>query len=276
MKGNFIIDKGMGVVLCSRKGIGPGWKNGRVAVRKLFVILIVLLMGSGAGCSGFSRMPTPTITPKATGTAAATPTRTATHTRAPTRTPTTDPAYTAMLTLVDDLYQQGYISTTEGTFHRLDDYHESEALNLYLFYDPLDDAPTNFVLTSDIWWDTPSNSANTFWTGCGFIFRYLDDYNFYGVMFNADGDANMFRWVGGPSFLNYGHYGKVPLHKGSVTLTIVAEGEDFTIFVNGKKMTKVHDVRNETGALGYLLFSGTNMEPGTTCRWSNTAYWELP
>ncbi len=257
--------------IASVRGV-PGIKP--VAVVLILLTVCVLLLGTG--CGGFSSIPTPTPTATVEPTRTVTPTRTSTRTRTPTFTPTTDPVYTTMLAQVNEMYEQGFIETTDGEFHRLDDFKDSEALNGYIFPTMVDDDPTNFVLTGDLWWDTSTNSANTFWTGCGFVFRYQNDYNFYGVFFDVDGYANMFRWVGYPSFLNYGYFGKVPMHQGTAQLTVVGVEHYFTIFVNGEKMVQVHDERLEYGSLGYLGVSGTNLEPGTTCKWSNVAYWELP
>jgi hypothetical protein len=251
-----------------------------ISFKKLSTVTLVIIAFSalllGTGCGGFSSIPTPTPTATVEPTRTVTPTRTTTRTRTPTFTPTTDPLYTEMLTLVDEMKDLGLIETTDGTFHRLDDFTDRFAMNGYFDYVIIDDDPTDFILTSDIWWDTSTNSANTFWTGCGFLFRYYDDYNFYGVIFDADGYASMFRWVGYPSFLNYGYWGKVPLHEGSVKLTIVAVEHHFTFFVNGVKALQIHDERVASGQLAYLIGSGTNLEPGTICKWTNVAYWELP
>jgi hypothetical protein len=254
-------------------GRGAGSLKSKSPARFAVAILILGLV-LGAGCSGFSGVFTPT--PEATGTATFTPTRTATRTHSPSRTPTTDPGYTAMLEVMDKLYEAGYIDTKEGSYHRLEDLRDSEALNLYIFFIPVKDSPTDFVLSGDLRWDFSTNTANTFATGCGFIYRYEDEWNFYGAYLDVDGYAQVFRWVGRPSYLNNGYFGKVTPHNGTARMTIVMIGKQMKIIIDDKLVLQVRDERLEYGSLGYLLASGTNKEPGTTCIWTNVAYWELP
>lgn len=184
-----------------------------------------------------------------------------------------DPAYNE----VAYLYDNGYINSMDGVYFPLDDFRESWAQMNYFDIWPTGYAPSNFVLSTDIEWESASDKANWFNSGCGFVFR-LDPAvgGYYIVFLTLDGNVGLSRWQNGSSvYRDQRYYGKLEVPNGEARLTITADGDNINIFVNGKHVLRRNDSAFADGYLGYSLVSGTNKDFGTRCTMTNGSLWDL-
>jgi hypothetical protein len=181
-----------------------------------------------------------------------------------------------MVERVAQLYDEGYISRTGGVYSRLDTFDERWAqINWYQFW-YTDYSPSDFVLRADASWDSASDKANWYDSGCGFVFRATDKDNHYMAFLALDGRVNFSRIVKGrPTWLGSGYYGVLDVPSGKAELMLVVEGSTFTFFVNGKKVHSRQDTALSSGSLALTLVSGTNKGYGTHCRMTNIDLWEL-
>jgi hypothetical protein len=77
--------------------------------------------------------------------------------------------------LVQELHSEGYLIRTGGTYYAIEDFDESWAqINWYSWWHT-GYSPTNFVIRADASWDSASNKANWWNSGCGFVFREKDE-----------------------------------------------------------------------------------------------------
>lgn len=225
---------------------------------------------------------------KATSQAALTQTEaarpTATNTPTPTRTPTptktpnleATQAYEAMFTKIQQYAKDGYIASTNGTYYQLPEFKDSLAkINYYQMY-PIGQSPNNFVIESDIEYDSASGTANWFNSGCGYIFHHADPANHYAVFMTMDGytSSNAFS-DGFYHNMGDGYFGKLDIPKGKAHIALAVNGRDYAMFVNGKLAKKYQGLLGKltTGDLGYTMVSGTNTGTGTTCKFTNTDLW---
>ncbi len=181
-----------------------------------------------------------------------------------------------MADVVQDLYTQGYVSRTEGTFYSLPNFLESWAqINWYMWW-PTGYSPADFVIRTNASWESASEHANWHNSGCGFVFRAQDNDNHYSAHLGLDGWVYMHRYVGGVfAPLGESYYGALDVPRGSASMMLVADGPNFTFFVNGKQVHVRQDTRFQDGELALTLSSGINTGFGTRCRMIDIELWEL-
>ncbi len=179
---------------------------------------------------------------------------------------------------VAQLVAEGYLTRSAGEYTRLDDFADSWAqINWYQWlwtgY-----APTDFVVRADFSWDSASDTANWFNSGCGFVFREasrenLDHYVVYlgldGVVYFLKARLGVLSEVGSASA------GKLDVPSGAAQFLLAVEGDRFTAYVNEQRVLTAHDGSNKTGLLNYTLLSGTNRDYGTRCEMTNVELWTL-
>ena len=86
-----------------------------------------------------------------------------------------DPA--EMKKLVQDLHEKGIISTTDGAFHTIPDFHKEWAQLYYYRWWYSDYSPSNFVIKADLAWESASKTSNLGESGCGFVYHTDDKSN---------------------------------------------------------------------------------------------------
>lgn len=179
--------------------------------------------------------------------------------------------------LVEELRDEGYVYADVGTYYPLDDFDESWAMINFFDAWRTDYAPADFVLNADISWDSASDTANWFNSGCGFIFRSnRNSSGFYVVFLTLDGYVNLQHWNdAGPRSLGFSYYGRLDLPDGNANMTLVAEGSSIRVFINDRLVHSRIDTKLESGELAYTLLSGTNAGFGTRCIFENVGLWEL-
>jgi hypothetical protein len=175
-----------------------------------------------------------------------------------------------------ELAGDGYLSTTDGEYHEISDFDKSWAqINWYQWWHT-DHSPRDFVIRADAYWDSASETANWFNSGCGFVFREKNADNHYLAFLAMDGNVRFARSVRGVwRNLGYSYYGKLDIPMGNAEIMLVVEGEWFTFFVNGEKVHSRQDQGLHSGSLALTLLSGTNKSYGTRCRMTNIELWIL-
>ncbi|KAA3642270.1 MAG: hypothetical protein DWQ07_24865 [Chloroflexi bacterium] len=182
-----------------------------------------------------------------------------------------------MLELIQELYDDDYIQSTEGSYHQLDDFDESWAMLNYFDIWRTGFAPSDFIIRADVAWDSASDSANWFNSGCGFLYR-LDrpENSFYLVFLTLDGYVNMQYWSPRAiRSLGFSYYGQLDLPSGNAEMVLVAQGSEMHVLINGKLVHTRIDTNVDKGELAYTLLSGTNAGFGTRCVFENVGLWEL-
>ena len=182
-----------------------------------------------------------------------------------------------IFSFIEALNQEEVLDTTKGIFYIIDNYEASWAQLNWYQWEPTEYAPTNFVLTATIDYESASTTANWADSGCGFVFRDTGDLNHYRALAALDGyvylsGLNDGNWLP----LGRGYYGRADLPAGSFELSIVAKNDWFTIYLNGEQMIHRQDSTHKEGFIGYTLASGTNKGFGTYCRLSDINLWILP
>lgn len=179
--------------------------------------------------------------------------------------------------IVQSLYDAEFISTTAGVNLRVNRTVESRArLNGFGWSFP-GHSPSDFVFRADIGWDSASDVANWFDSGCGIVFREYDrGNNFYGVFIFLDGNISLFAYVNDRwQEITTRYYGRLDVPEGEGELIVTAEGDHIQVFVNSKLVIDVNDARHTEGDFGFIVASGTNKSFGTRCTFDNMTLWEL-
>jgi hypothetical protein len=181
-----------------------------------------------------------------------------------------------MADIVQKLFDDGVIHSLNGKFSHLPKFNKSWAQIQYYQWWPTGYEATDFVIRSDITWESASNIANWFASGCGFVFRATDEDNYYMMFLSMDGWVEGGRQVKGiSSWFQDAFYHKLDVPKGSANLMIVNEKDWIYVFVNDKRVFRTQDIALTEGNLAYTLVSGTNKDYGTRCTWENVQLWEI-
>jgi hypothetical protein len=250
----------------------------------LFILFSMFLASCAMPGAAPEATTTPTITktstPAPTATITLTPTVTATATATSTSTPLPNLTATQISSdfadTLQELYDAKYVTTKDGTYLHLSDFKKDVAKINYLKWYETGQSPTNFVLRSDITWDSASAAAND--SGCGFFFHITGNDKFYIFYVSLKGTVQMSGYNSGVwSELGTGTYGSAK-QKGGVNLTLIAQDTTYKVLINDKL------IKTYTGSIGkllhgelaYTVLSGTNKSFGTRCTFTNTVLWTLP
>ena len=198
----------------------------------------------------------------------------------PTSTPEPEangsPQASEMYDLVLDLHQMGILKGIEGTHHTLPDFDDSWASIDNYDWKPTLYAPADFVIRADIGWDSASNTANWWNSGCGFVFRTNARGDHYLALLGLDGWVSLYRNLdGSATTLARGYREPLEIPKGEAELVMVAEAKTYTVLINGRVSLQQDDDLLSSGLLGYALASGTNLGFGTRCQMTNVELWQL-
>ncbi len=182
-----------------------------------------------------------------------------------------------MMADIERLYQEKIINTTDGEYVAIPGFDETWAqLGWYQWYDT-GYSPANFVLKTDMTYETASTISDWPKAGCGFVFRLEDNDNNYAIFYTLDGYVYMWSFESGKYVeKGRGYYGKPSTPDGNAQLMLVAEDDWVTFFVNGKQVFRKQDSKFSSGGLYYSLQSGTNKDYGQHCVFENSEMWVLP
>jgi len=235
---------------------------------------------------------TPTSTPTITPTSSLTPTATLTLTPTKTPTPTITPnltatqQYTDFMSLLQKFHEAGQISTTGGTYQKLDEYSDELAMGYGYSWTPTGHSSKDFVIRADFDWEV-ANQKN--YSGCGYMFRQESESHYYltaldalnGIFFSYTKSGSN---PGGPAtILNFtvpaAKRSKLPdmghnPYQAKFTL-IINEYKAYT-YINDNFFSEhnlKHDTLTDPGPLSFMVLTGSATDFGTRCKISNVEIW---
>ena len=186
-----------------------------------------------------------------------------------------------MADTVKKLFEDGYLASTEGTFYQLEDFDYAWArLNSYAYF-PTDYSPKEFVIRADAQWSSASDNANWYNSGCGFVFRDVDEENHYLVYLAPAGRVVAFRRVHDKiSILGISKNVPFELKADNANIMMVVQGVKITFFVDGEEVSHASDnllssATFEKGRFGMAVYSGTNKGYGTRCKMTDVGLWYI-
>ena len=212
--------------------------------------------------------------------AQATPTATTSSaTQAPVVEPTFTPAVDSAATqqaqgfqaTLQELVDDGVISSTEGDYYPLDDFNESEAKMGYYSGMFTDYSAENFILSTDAAWESASDTANWPDSGCAILFSYNDENELHMAFLGLDGYGWLERKSKGDWKVLAGeYYGKLDVPDGEAKITLVVNDKRISLYVNGERVVSAYDSSLNEGDIAQTVLSGTNKGFGTKCTMTNT------
>ena len=152
--------------------------------RLLMIVFIIVLLPaillSSCSSAQYMLQGTPTFTQTSTQTPSPTFTPTSTITPSPTNTPnpTITPnlaatqQYETFLSQLQQYYEAGQISTTNGKYYSLDDFSDELAMSYGFSWTSTGVSARNFIIRAEFDWEVANEINNS---GCGYIFRYWDE-----------------------------------------------------------------------------------------------------
>ena len=242
----------------------------------VFILIIVSL-----ACSTAQPTPSSTPPPTATATKAATPTNT------PRPSPTPRPTRTPNLALtqhveelnaeVQDFYDKGYLTTTDGSFTEVEDFSYDWAQLGWYNWLPLKDSASDFFLSAHFKWDSAFKNSDI--SGCGFIFDLQPNNDHYAVFLDR---AKIFFLI-----TDHAHGYSKPMsptrgtgrvkfdYPAEADFTLIVKGAYAYVLVNGEVVGEytLAQSRSLQGDLGLTVLSGTNRDYGTHCEMTNLHLW---
>jgi hypothetical protein len=179
---------------------------------------------------------------------------------------------------VAELAEAGYLTRADGRYAQADDFSESWAqINWYQWW-WTGYAPSDFVVRANFHWNSASDNANWFNSGCGFVFREQaeEPYDHYLAYLGLDGQVYIERARNGTlTLLGSSRYGALDIPEGEANFLLAVDGNKFTVYVNDERVVTVLDGGRAEGYLNFTLVSGTNRDYGTLCEITEVELWEL-
>lgn len=179
--------------------------------------------------------------------------------------------------VVERYYKKGYLSSTKGEYHHLDDFSKDWAqIN---FYDLTDTgfSPEYFLVKAHFDWQSAIRNPDP--SGCGFAFHKQgnDTYLFfvdkdYVLLGSWNGTTNRFTRIGTTSGTGWVGLG----NPGSADVALVVNQKKAYAFVNDQLLgsyTLDTDWLTGPGDLDYTILSGTNKDYGTRCNMTKVDLW---
>lgn len=247
----------------------------------IFLMFSLILSACGAIAQGSAPTATNTSAPTLTPTITLTPTKTPIPTATPNLAATQQ--YEDFLALVQEIYDAGQISTTEGTYKKLDDFSDQLAMSYGYQWTPTGLEAKDFIIRAEFDWEV-ANQKN--YSGCGFLFRENSNGYYYiialdglnGVLLSYTGvDYNTYTVVNRPAQLinkmDLPEMGANPYH---AEFTLVVKDTSAYAYVNGNLLTE-HRLKGnwltESGPLSSLVLTGSEKDYGTRCKITNAEAW---
>jgi hypothetical protein len=174
------------------------------------------------------------------------------------------------------LQSSGFLNTTVGNYYALPDFDASWAQLNYYDWMLTGTMPANFVVSADAEWESASEMANWWNSGCGFAFRISARGDHYLAYLGLDGWVYLYRNFNNTvTKLGEGYYDEVQIPNGDARILLIVENDLINFFVNDRQVLLHQDDSFSTGLLGYVIVSGTNRDFGTRCRMTGVELWEL-
>jgi hypothetical protein len=179
--------------------------------------------------------------------------------------------------VVERYYNKGYLSSTKGEYHPLEDFSKDWAnINNYDLYDT-GFSPENFMVTAHFEWESAIRYPDP--SGCGFGFHTQgnDHYLFFvdremvwlGMWDDSKREFTRIGVSSGNAWVGLGNPGKADVG-------LIVNQKKAYVLVNDKfasSYTLDTDWLIGSGELNYTVVSGTNKDYGTRCTMTNVNLW---
>ncbi len=185
----------------------------------------------------------------------------------------------SMQTLVTRLYEGDFLTSTAGSYEKLDDHTEAWAQINWLRVNPMYSVQVkDFVLKLRIGWESATTTNNFTDSGCGIAFRIDDDFRYYTYFLSLDKKLSYWRNMQDSPYvtLSKRYFGEYDHMQDSRIIIITAEGPILQVFdENLNRIDMREDGKLESGFLGYTLSSGESKSFGTRCSFTEMELWRL-
>jgi hypothetical protein len=174
---------------------------------------------------------------------------------------------------IEMLVEDEYIPSDEGDYYFMDDFTEEWAqMYWYQWYQVRKDIG-NFVVRTNISWESASNTPQWSDSGCGFVFREIDANNHMKANLALDGYVYINGYRNG-NFLSYGKRSYASHStKGEAEFVLVVNEYTVNVFIDGKLIHTARDIAmDDPGMLAYVVVSGTNKDYGTRCTFKDMEF----
>jgi hypothetical protein len=248
------------------------------------IILVILVTTPVTSCALPSLKPTPTPVPTATSTQTASPTATVIPTATRTLTPTmwVRPTNTidatgtaqsnAMLEIVSELHDEGYLPSVKGVYGHIDDYSAQWAQLGWYQWSNTGWRPQDFVLKAHLSWISDTKTPNP--SGCGILFHVQPTYEHYVVFIYSIGYMSFKIRTDTLRTLGYDYFGPSQ-NEGEADFMMTSIGPKYDFFINGKHIKSYTGFEGKmtSGDLAFTVLSGTNAGFGTECKITQADLW---
>jgi len=175
--------------------------------------------------------------------------------------------------LLDKLYRDGAISTTNGETTAYNDYEDSWAQIGWYQWVTFQEAD-RFVFSATVEWASASQTPNNFESGCGVNFNMgYGNSDHLLASIRMDGLVYFTGFKNGRS-LSYGTYKYGPPSiKGSTDFTLVVDRDKATVYIDGQRLVRKADLPIMGDLVGLTTLSGTNKDFGTRCTWTDIFFY---
>ena len=171
--------------------------------------------------------------------------------------------------LIEQLKLENSIPQENGRFLFLGDYADSYANMGYLSAVQLWEAE-RFVFSSKISWESGFQTPDTMTSGCGVFFNAASDSGDH-LMVSVRMDGNLH--ISGSRSYSYLSYVRIPWQnpsvEGEAELSVIVDGKELSVYINGQKMWQRGDMPVMGDAAGLAVLSGTNLDFGTRCSFTD-------
>jgi hypothetical protein len=180
-------------------------------------------------------------------------------------------------TQVQDYFEKGYLSTTEGRYRQLDDFsYDWAQLGWYRPF-PVQDSVSDFMMSAHFRWDSAFKNSDI--SGCGFIFGVQPNSDHYAVFLDrmkvlfliTDREQGVSKPVSptrGSGRVNFDY-------PAEADFTLVVNDAYAYVLVDGEVVGEytLAQSRSPEGGLGFTVLSGTNRDYGTHCEMTDIRLW---
>jgi hypothetical protein len=248
----------------------------------LMSIIFVLILVSPA-CAASQPPPAATQTPEPTVTATITPTATQTPRPTATPRPTKTPNLAATARVeelnaeVQEYFDSGYLTTTEGRSRELDDFsYDWAQLGWYQQF-PVQSSVSDFFLSGHFKWDSAFKNSDI--SGCGFVFGVQPNNDHYAVFLdrqrvlflitdNTVGFSRPVTPTRGTGIVKFDY-------PAEADFALIVKDTYAYVLVDGEVVAEytLAKSRSSKGGIGLTVLSGTNRDYGTRCEMTNLHLW---
>jgi hypothetical protein len=226
----------------------------------------------------------PTHSPTLTPTITPTPTQTPTPTITPNLVATQQ--YEAFSVLVQQIFDDGHISTTNGTYKKLDDFSQEYSSKFGYNWTNTGTYAKDFIVRADFNWSVADQKN---YSGCGYVFREKSDKFYYLIALDAlDGVLLSYTREGydplwGTDVYNYSiaasRRTKLPdmgPNPYQATFTLIVEDLKAFTYINDIYYSE-YDLQSnwltEEGPLAFMILTGSDKDYGTRCQITDAGIW---